>query len=154
MEPVAYTWGLTFLSCRGFASLTALTQAADRFDDRPTVILYAGDHDPSGLAMDQDLQSRLDRLGYDAHIVRVALTEQQIIDNALPPQPTKTGDSRARGWTHAGSWELDALPAPALVAAIESHLQPLAPEDLDDRRSEDDRNRELIMAASRDLPYR
>ena len=152
LEPVAYRWGVTFLSCRGFASLTALTQAADRFEARPTVILYAGDHDPSGLAMDQDLQSRLTRLDCDVDLIRVALTEQQIIDNALPPQPTKTGDSRARGWNHAGSWELDALPAPVLVATIESYLEPLAPEDLDDRREEDDRHRELIMTAARGLP--
>ena len=152
IEPVANRWGVPFLSCRGFASLTALTQAAERFDGRPTTILYAGDHDPSGLAMDVDLQSRLERLGCDIYLERVALTEDQIIDNSLPPQPTKTGDSRARGWTHRGSWELDALPAPLLVATIEEHLEPLAPPDLSRRRSEDDTNRELISAAARNLP--
>lgn len=151
VEPVANRWGLSFLSCHGFVSLTALAAAAERFTGRHTVVLYAGDHDPSGLAMDRDLQSRLDRLGCDAELVRVALTEQQIIDNDLPPQPTKTGDSRARGWNHAGSWELDALPAPVLIAAFEEHLAPLAPEDLDDRRQEDDDNRELIFTAARNL---
>ena len=103
--------------------------------------------------MDQDLPSRLYWLGCDAEIIRVALTEQQISDNALPPQPTRTGDSRARGWAHDGSWELDALPAPVLVAAIEGYLEPLAPEDLDDRREQDERDRELIMDAGRALPH-
>ena len=49
--------------------------------------------------------------------------------------------------------ELDALPAPVLVAAIEGYLEPLAPEDLDDRREQDDRDRELIMDAARALPH-
>ena len=40
VEPVARRWGVPFLACRGFASLTAVAEAVARFDGRRTVVLY------------------------------------------------------------------------------------------------------------------
>ena len=112
LEPVAHEYGVPYLACRGFVSLTALAEAADRLARRETVILYCGDHDPSGLEMDRDLADHLEALGTDAEFRRVALTSEQIDRSGLIPQPTKAADSRAAGDAADGSWELDAL-APA-----------------------------------------
>jgi hypothetical protein len=86
------------------------------------VILYFGDHDPSGLDMDRDLDSRLRELGLrNFEFRRVGLTLQQIIDYELPADPDiptkdkldKDGRKRAfinRFQTFQGTIaELDAL---------------------------------------------
>ncbi len=99
--PVAARWGclrwrVPALACRGYASLTALEEAVDRIVDYDgsgaTTIVYVGDRDPSGLAMDRDLR---DRLGAYADIERGALTSEQIHEHQLPCQPTKTAQTRS-----------------------------------------------------------
>ncbi len=70
---------------RGFCSLTALANTDDRLDRRSAAILYVGDHDPSGLETDRDLQDRMHRFGADVELVRVALTVDQIDEHNLPP---------------------------------------------------------------------
>ena len=147
VEPVCSRFGVPFLACRGFSSLTALAEAADRFDNRETVVLYVGDHDPSGLDMDRDLQNRLDRLDADVGLVRVALTVDQIDEHNLPPQPTKSTDSRAFGYSreHGGSWELDALPADVLAGLVRTEIESLLPDDFEDRRSADDEARSALV---------
>ena len=72
LEPVAHEYGVPYLACRGFVSLTALAEAADRLAARETVILYCGDHDPSGLEMDRDVADRLEALGAYADFRRVS----------------------------------------------------------------------------------
>jgi hypothetical protein len=59
------------------------------------VLLYAGDYDPSGEDIDRDFVLRTDC--WDT-VRRVALTEAQVTEYALPPQPGKETDSRARGF--------------------------------------------------------
>ena len=54
-------------------------------------------------------------LGADAAFQRVALTHEQIDAHDLIPQPTKSADTRSSGYSADGSWELEALPVPALV---------------------------------------
>ena len=146
VEPVARRWGVPFLACRGFASLTAVAEAVARFDGRRTVVLYVGDHDPSGLDMDRDLADRLRRLGADVELERLALTAAQVDEYRLPPQPTKSGDSRAFGYSrdHAGSWELDALPADALAGLVSDAIAARQPSDLAARRAADDTARARI----------
>lgn len=144
--PVADEYGVPFLACRGFSSLTALAEAADRLDGRDTVLLYVGDHDPSGLDMDRDLSDRLEGLGACIRLERLALTVDQIDEHQLPPQPTKEADSRARGYSaeHGGSWELDALPADMLAGLVREAIEGLAPADFDDRRAADEQSRQAI----------
>ena len=73
-------FGVPFMACRGYASLTALAEAGDRWDfggpDR-TVILYVGDLDPSGADMDRDIGERLVELNWlvtSVEVRRLALT--------------------------------------------------------------------------------
>ena len=82
---------------------------------RPAVLLYAGDHDPSGEDIDRDFTARTDC--WD-EVRRVALTAAQVTQYALPPQPGKDTDSRAAGFIarhgRLVQVELDALPPDVL----------------------------------------
>src|SRR3546814_4970649 len=60
--------------------------------DRPAVLLYAGDFDPSGEDIDRDFTARTDCF---AKVVRVALNAEQVTEYDLPPAMGKATDSRA-----------------------------------------------------------
>lgn len=137
VRPVARRYLAPYMAARGFASLTALHDLAERSRWRPVLVLYVGDHDPSGLEMDRDLQGRIAALGGRAVIRRVALTREQVEAHDLPPQPTKATDSRARGYHHGGSWELDALPPAVLADLVRDAIRENLPEDFHDRREAD-----------------
>ena len=138
--PEAHRFGVRFLACRGYASLTALAEAAQRWDfGRRAVVLYVGDLDPSGADMDRDIAERLEELATGGvEVRRLALTRAQVEEHDLPPNHTKLKDSRAANWIHGrDSWELDALPAPVLAGLVRDALADLIPDDFDERRDED-----------------
>jgi hypothetical protein len=51
LAPVLDEYGVTFRVMHGFASATALRQAAENSLDRAFTVLYVGDYDPSGMHM-------------------------------------------------------------------------------------------------------
>jgi hypothetical protein len=83
--------------------------------DRPAVLLYAGDHDPSGEDIDRDFVARSDCW---AKVRRVALTAEQIEAYDLPSVPGKATDARAEAFEarhgRLVQVELDALPPETL----------------------------------------
>jgi hypothetical protein len=104
--------GIPILALGGYASQTYVQEVErDVLDqDRPAVLLYAGDHDPSGEDIDRDFISRV---GCFDKVVRVALSAEQVTAYGLPPMPGKATDTRAKGFiTKHGQLrqvELDAL---------------------------------------------
>ena len=87
LAPVAEELQIPFQVNRGNKSTSFMHPAAVRCKEREqhTLILYVGDHDPSGVEMDADVKSRLHR--YDAaHVTfrRVALTKEQIEQHQIP----------------------------------------------------------------------
>ena len=78
--------------------------------DRPAVLLYAGDFDPSGEDIDRDF---VDRVAGFADVRRIALVADQIERYQLPPNPGKATDSRAQRFSERHGQlvqvELDAL---------------------------------------------
>jgi hypothetical protein len=80
-------------------------------DQRPMVVLYAGDHDATGEDIDRDFQSRLGAEGIEVR--RIALLPEHIEQYQLPRSPFDKLDSRANSFIrrHGGLWqtELDAL---------------------------------------------
>lgn len=110
---------------RGYSSVSAMYDAYKRLTDGD-IILYFGDHDPSGMDMIRDIRERLLEFGLNIDIVPVALTMEQIKEFAPPPNPAKISDPRS-GWYikeygHT-SWELDALPPKELIRLAESNVE-------------------------------
>ena len=105
--------GIPVLALGGYGSQTYVDDVAAhaKKDGRPAVLLYAGDHDASGEDIDRDFTART---GCWSAVRRVALTATQVRQYALPPQPGKETDSRARGFVARHGKlvqvELDALP--------------------------------------------
>lgn len=143
LVPVSDTFHVTMMVNRGYSSASAMKEAADRirarcrpndkrdFAARP-VVIYVGDHDPSGLDMGKrDIRERLTEFGCPEWLdVRMlALTMEQIEQYQCPPNPTKVTDSRAAAYIaeHGdSSWELDALPPDVLedmlADAVKSYI--------------------------------
>ncbi len=119
---------------RGYSSFTKVYEAINKrfslYRDRPITILHFADHDPSGLNMTEDIQSRLYRYGSHARVKRIALTYAQVRQFGLEPMPTKISDSRWREYSSQYGnqcWELDALPPNELQNiignAIKAHIE-------------------------------
>ena len=71
----------------GFSSATATYDIAQDDDGRSLIILYVGDHDPSGLCMSEvDLPARFDKYG-GTHIElrRIALLPEHLTDLPFIP---------------------------------------------------------------------
>jgi hypothetical protein len=138
--------GVPVLALGGYGSQTYVDDVvADvKAKRRPAVLLYAGDHDPSGEDIDRDFTARTDCWH---KVRRVALTAEQVKAHALPPQPGKAKDSRASGFIarhgRLVQVELDALPPDVLrglyadaIAEFwndDAHKQALAREATDRR---------------------
>ena len=97
---------------RGYASLSFLYGAAECINELivPTYIYHLGDFDPSGVNAGEKIEDTLRELAPDAEIYleRMAVTEEQIADWDLPTRPTKTSDTRSKGFGDI-SVELDAI---------------------------------------------
>lgn len=127
--PVTSLYDVPLMVARGYASLSFLHSAAEAISDLyvPAYIYHLGDFDPSGVNAAEKIEQTLRELAPAAeiHFERIAVTPEQIRMWNLPTRPTKTSDSRARGFG-AISVELDAIAPTDLRAlvrgAIENHL--------------------------------
>lgn len=89
---------------------------------RTPVILYLGDHDPSGEDMVRDIGTRLKEFGVMwLEVEKVALTIEQVRQYNPPPNAAKITDPRAGEYIKKfgeHSWEVDALPPDVLARLI------------------------------------
>ena len=117
--------------CRGYSSLSAMRDGAQRFKDmlsegRECVLLYLGDHDPSGLDMVRDVTDRFDNFeAGEVEIRHLALTQAQVQLYNPPPNYTKPTDSRAPTYVAEHgyeSWEVDALTPGVLTELISGEI--------------------------------
>jgi hypothetical protein len=153
-EDILDDYGVTLNVGRGYDGWSSIYAAADRFrpfESDKAIILYFGDHDPSGLDMPRSLSERLDFLGARPQIKVCALTREDIQTYKLPPNPTKLGDSRrAKFVARHGelSVELDALPPDVLRQRIRDEVEALMDMDALTRTEEHEMvEREQIVAA-------
>ncbi|HHL41080.1 MAG TPA: hypothetical protein ENJ36_00310 [Candidatus Bathyarchaeota archaeon] len=115
---------------RGYPSYSYVQTMANymqtRLGGKPTIVLYFGDFDPSGVDIERDLEDRLGRYGATEYKVkRIALTADQIKQYNLPPMPVKRSDARAEGFMaeHGDkSVELDALDPNLLQDTVEKAI--------------------------------
>jgi hypothetical protein len=133
LQPILSDLKVPMLVCHGYSSATAAHDLAirSRGRDSPLIILYIGDHDPSGMHMSEiDLPQRLARYGGNVSIERVAITLEDMA--SLPDFSANDKTSHPlRPWylrTHGDRCvELDAMPPPVLRervrAAVLAHVE-------------------------------
>lgn len=127
----ASKYDVSYFACRGYVSQSAMWQAAQRFirkrkDAHSCLLIYLGDHDPSGLDMSRDITERLELFGADVTLRRIALNFDQVKRYSPPPNPAKVTDSRAEGYIRRfghSSWELDALPPQVIDKLITDEIR-------------------------------
>lgn len=125
------TWfgdrGFPVLALGGYASQSYVREVVTDVERlaRPAVLLYAGDHDPSGEDIDRDW---IARTGCWAKVVRVALSAEQVTRYDLPVNTGKAADSRSAGFVarHGAlrQVEVDALPPETLRALFTEAIAP------------------------------
>jgi hypothetical protein len=128
VSPITDKWDVPLMIARGFASESFVWNTANTIrshgeDGEQVVIYQLGDHDPSGLAAWQHVQTKLREFAPDVDIEfeRLAVTEGQIATYDLPTRPTKITDSRAK--TFVGeSVEVDAIPSRHLRHIVENAI--------------------------------
>jgi hypothetical protein len=115
------------MPARGFSSITFLHSTAEhiRCVGKPAYLYYFGDHDPSGVRIDQTIEKRLRQFAPDAdiHFERVAVLPLQIRNLKLPTRPTKTDkNTHAKGF-QGDSVDIDAVPAATLRQMVRDCIE-------------------------------
>jgi len=145
LKPIADQYHVHFGVNKGYSSASTLYSIAQRMKSeirkgKHVVLLYMGDHDPSGLDMVRDLRSRIGEFIYGGEqgidflaeseeipfqVDHIALKTDQVQENNLPPTPAKIDDPRAKWYIekHGNiSWELDALEPQLLMEIAEEGI--------------------------------
>ena len=135
--------GVSLYPSGGMASDTFVYQAAVEAihtGREAMVVVYVGDYDPSGLQIADSLETKLgEHLGYAAEdygmdapeltFQRVAITEQQIIDHALPTKPVKATQSRKK-YDIAETVEAEAMRPDTLRRIVADAFEPLIDQEV------------------------
>ncbi|KIV56466.1 hypothetical protein AM501_09945 [Aneurinibacillus migulanus] len=133
-KPITDELDVPLFICRGYPSTSSLFEQA-KFILRKTeyeeiekvIILYFGDHDPSGKQIPEAIQNIFHQ-DYQMKFVKVvpcALKLEQVREYKLPPNPAKLTDPRADGYIRkygVESWELDAVPPLELQNIIRNRI--------------------------------
>jgi len=132
-EDILRNYGVTLNVGRGYDGWDSIHNAADRFGDGDgSTILYFGDFDPSGEDMVRSLRERLAFFGCEPDVIKVALTADDVKRYNLPPDFTKTTDTRRAAFVERFgdvAVELDALPIDVLRERITTEVESIM--DLD-----------------------
>ena len=128
VDPVCRRLDIPYFACRGYTSQSEMWEAGQRLArwrraKQTPVILYLGDHDPSGIDMTRDVIDRLQLFAGGIQVDRLALNWDQVEQYNPPPNPAKLTDSRADAYIArfgGESWELDALNPTILAGLIEN----------------------------------
>lgn len=159
LVPVCGRLDVPFTANKGYSSSSAMYQAGKRLEEKidqgkNVVVIYLGDHDPSGIDMGRDVLDRLalfsgsgywdeeDKAVYVRddgvfQVERIALNMDQIKLYGPPPNPAKMTDSRAGGYVSkygTESWELDALDPETLADLVDHAVRAYIDQDRWDER--------------------
>jgi hypothetical protein len=128
--PVCESLDIPFIANKGYSSSSSMYEIGKDLKEmisagKEIVILYLGDHDPSGIDMTRDVLDRLNMFaGYEdfkaVEVDRLALNYSQVEELNPPPNPAKETDARFEGYVEKFGdtcWELDAI-EPAQLAQI------------------------------------
>ena len=150
LKPVIDEWGVPLFPCGGYPSKTFLHDAAEDIElaDKPTLLLYLGDHDPSGRDIERHVLETLQRYAPDADITlrRIAVTPEQVAHLDLPYRPPKADDPRAAGF-EGGCVEVEALRPDVLRGLVAEAIEvEVDPHQLAVVRAAEESEREALAA--------
>lgn len=120
LEPTCADLDVGLTANKGYSSSSTMYEigkrlAAHRKEGKEILVLYLGDHDPSGIDMTRDVDDRLNmysRLWGGVEIKRLALNYDQVELWKPPENPAKETDARYAAYAKQfgeSSWELDAV---------------------------------------------
>jgi hypothetical protein len=145
--PITSMYDVPLMVARGYASLSFLHSAAEYINelDIAVYIYHLGDFDPSGVNAGEKIEETLRELAPDAeiHFERIAVTPYQIDTLKLPARPTKTTDSRSKGFGDI-SVELDAIEPDLLRNLVRVYIEKHLPEQLKVLQVAEESERTLI----------
>ena len=134
IQPVCSKYDVLFMANRGYSSQSAMYEAYQRLqkainNEKYAVIIYFGDHDPSGIDMTRDIEDRMGLFLYGEgkfkQVDRQALNKDQIKRYNPPRNPAKITDTRFNKYSliyGESSWELDALDPGILSDIVENAI--------------------------------
>lgn len=160
IEPACNRFRVPYYACRGYSSQSEQWRAGQRYQNalnrgRFPIVFHLGDHDPSGIDMTRDNETRLSMFAREGiEVRRLALNWEQIEQYSPPPNPAKETDSRAAGYIERfgnSSWELDALDPRVIDRLISSAIESVLDRDAFDARIEEEHEHRaaLDLAAKR-----
>lgn len=156
-ESILQPFGVTLNVGRGYDGWSSINQAAMRYLrwKGATTILYFGDFDPSGRDMVRSLIDRISFFGTSPNLKISAILKSDIETYNLPPDFTKSTDSRQAAFVakHGDiSVELDALPIQVLRRrireAIEAHMDLDALEETTEREALDQERIDALLSGA------
>jgi hypothetical protein len=128
-------YGVPLYVCRGQASRTYIRGAVNdaQVEGKPVQIIYVGDFDPSGLAIDRSLVDRYAEFGageVPLTLTRVAVTPEQIAAYDLFGYPAKRNDPNYRRFLETCAahdlgplaYETEALPPQVLRSIVDEAI--------------------------------
>lgn len=131
ITPITSLYDVPLMVARGYASLSFLYEAGTYINslEVPAYIYHLGDFDPSGVNAGERIEESLREYAPDVelHFERIAVTPEQISEWDLPTRPTKTTDTRSKGFGDI-SVELDAIAPDDLRDLVETAIQRHLPE--------------------------
>ncbi len=149
-----------FMACKGYLSLSEAWRAGLRFNKatergQNPVLIYLGDHDPSGIHMTEDHRGKQDMFAHlgPVDVRRIALNMDQVREYDPPPNPTKVQDSRSKGYIAefgATCWELDALTPSVVDELITAEVKGLRDRNIWQDTFREQEERRAILAAVHD----
>lgn len=152
---------VSYLSHRGECSISDLYEAGRRMRNRgkPTIVIYVGDHDPTGLDIPRTAAEMWDDMrGVDCEIIRAAVTLDQGEDlgevKAVPNSPgdTKSAAYEARYGIDYG-WEAEALDPREIVQLVREEVEDLRDDDLWEKAvRKQERERKTLGTIARHYP--
>ena len=130
--PITSEYDVPLMVARGYASLSFLYSSAEyiKLLKKPAYLYHLGDFDPSGVNAGEKIEQTLRELAPDAdiHFKRIGVTPEQIREWSLPTRPTKSSDTRSKGFGDI-SVELDAIEPATLRELVRQHVEQHLPAD-------------------------
>ena len=147
-------YAVPLMVARGYASLSFLHEAGEFIEStgKDAFIYHLGDYDPSGVDAANKIEESLREFAPNTYIsfTKLAVLPEQIEEWSLPTRPTKSTDTRAKGFA-AHSVELDAIPPDRLRGLVEYAIDKHLPaRELEVLKAAEDSERALLAAWAND----